>query len=209
MPNTSTPRGSRYTGLFRDMVNGTVELYYLGTLIKTYNATTETSPSSLTINVDGPVDFDNTVNIQGGTASPNLKRKVVNLGSAAAVASNGAAALITDIKFVAPADMVITGAWRVNQTASDVTAGTSISSASYRRVTLITNTAGTGSGTNIVASQNATASAASNASRAFTTVASTVPAGAIIMASHVTVGADTADGTDLAASVLTMEYELV
>jgi hypothetical protein len=141
--------------------------------------------------------------------SPNLKKNTFILGSAAAIASNGADAILADIKFVAPADLVITGAWKVGQTASDVTAGTAVRSASYRRFNLITNTAGTGSGTNIVASLNATASAASNASRSFTTVASTVPAGAIIIASQLTVGAATADGTDSAAAVFTIDYELV
>lgn len=215
MPFRSAPNSPRFTGVYNDQLNGKVELYYRGTLVKSYDATTETSPSNITqtiagaVNFDGAVDFDSTVQIDGATFDANIKRVSVVLGTAAAIASNGADAILPDIKFVAPADLVITGAWRVGQTASDVTVGTATSSASYRRVTLVTNTAGTGSGTNIVASLNATASAASNASRSFTTVASTVPQGAIIIASQLTVGAQTADGTDSAASVYTMEYELV
>jgi hypothetical protein len=111
--------------------------------------------------------------------------------------------------FIAPADLKIVAAWKMNQTASDVTKGTATTTASYRRFNLITNTAGTGSGTDIVCSLNATASAASLVTRGFTTVASTVPAGAIVLASHLTVGAETADGTDAAAGVIELSYELV
>lgn len=207
MPNQSSPTSPRFTGLFRDQVNGKLKLYYNGTLIRTMSATT--TEESNTVNFDGAVDFDSTVNVQGGTLSPNIKEHTVILGSTAAVASNGADAILPDIRWVAPADLVIKGAWRTNISASDVTVGTATSSASYRRVTLVTNTAGTGSGTNIVASLNATASAASNVSRAFTTVASTVPAGAIVLASHLTVGAATADGTDMAAGFIQIKYEEV
>jgi hypothetical protein len=138
-----------------------------------------------------------------------LQTEIVRLGTAAAAASDGGAAIVADMMFVAPADLKIVSAWRMNLTASDVAAGTAVTSASYRRMTLITNTAGTGSGTNIVASLNATASAASLVTRSFTTVASTVPANAILLCSHVTVGADTANGTDMAANVVTIAYELV
>ena len=215
MPNQGSPTSPRFTGLFRDQANGKIELYYLGTLVTSWDASTTTIPSSQTetnsgtVNFDGAVDFDSTLNAQGATISPNVKRSAYNLGSTAAVASNGAGAILRDSMFVAPADLKIVAAYRINQTASDVTVGTSISSASYRRVILICNTAGTGSGTDIVASLNATASAASLGSRSFTTVASTVPAGSIIAISHLTVGAETADGTDMAASVFLMHYEYV
>lgn len=207
MPNQSSPTSPRFTGLFHDQANGKIELYYRGTLVTSWDATSATIPSGQTVNFDGPVDFDNTVNAVGGTMSG--QKGVTTIGSAAAVASNGADAILPDIKFVAPAALRITGVWAENQTASDVTVGTAVSSASYRRVILVTNTAGTGSGTDIVASLNATASLASNATRQFTTVASTVPAGAIIMASQLTVGAQTADGTDSAARVYIMEYQYV
>lgn len=208
MPNKSTPPGSRYSGWFRDMVNGTLELYYNGTLIKTYNATTETSPSGLTVNFDGAVDFDSTVDLTGGTVTEATANRVQvsRIGSAASLASDGADALLADIKFVAPYDMRIVSAWAANISASDVTKGTATTSASYRRVTLVTNTAGTCSGTDIVASLNATASLASNATRSFTTVASTVPAGAIILGSQLTVGAATGDGTDSAARIYEIAY---
>ena len=210
MPNQASPTSPRYNGWFYDQVNNQLKLYVRGTLVKTQSSTAETVPSGVTTNFDGPVDLDSTLNVAGaGAFSPNLKTNVAMLGSTAAVASNGAGAILPDIRWVAPADLIITSAWRTNVSASDVTAGTAVSSASYRRVTLITNTAGTGSGTNIVASLNATASAASNVSRAFTTVASTVPAGAIVLASHLTVGADTADGTDMAVAFFQIAYELV
>ena len=213
MPNLASPNSSTYTGWFRDMVNGALKFYYRGTLVRTINATSETAPSGLTVNFDGPVDFDNTLNAQGATPSPRVDVQVARLGSAAAVASNGADAILPDAKWVVPSQFTngikIVAAWRENISASDVTVGTATSSASYRRLNLITNTAGTGSGTDIVASMNATASLASNATRAFTTVASTVPSGAIIMASHLTVGAQTADGTDMAACVIGMAYQVL
>lgn len=213
MPNLGGPTSPRFTGLFRDQVNGKIELYYLGTLVTSWDASTTTIPSSQTetnagtVNFDGAVDFDSTVDV--GTAVTGGQGQVVRIGSSAAVASNGAGALLSDVKFVAPYNMRITSAWAMNISASDVTTGTATSSASYRRVTLVTNTAGTGSGTDIVASLNATASLASNASRAFTPVASTVPAGAIILASHLTVGAETADGTDMAARIYEILYTRV
>lgn len=46
MPNRSAPpAGSRYTGLWRDMVNGTIELYSNGTLVQAFSAST---PSAVT-----------------------------------------------------------------------------------------------------------------------------------------------------------------
>lgn len=208
--------GPRYTGLWKDPSTGAIKMYVAGTLVRTMTASADTIPSGVTethggtVNFDGAVDFDSTLNTSGaGAWTPNVKSKTVILGSTAAVASNGAGAILPDIRWVAPADLVIKSAYRTNISASDVTVGTSVSSASYRRLNLITNTAGTGSGTNIVASLNATASQASNLSRAFTTVASTVPAGAVLLASHLTVGADTADGTDMAASFIQVTYEEV
>lgn len=215
MPNTSTPRSARYTGLFKDMVNGLVELYYNGTVVKQWSASAETTPAGVTethggtVNFDGAVDFDSTIDLGSSAITPNVRIMEADLGSTAAIASNGAGAILPDVKFVAPQNLRIVSAWKENQTASDVTAGTSISSASYRRFILVTNTAGTGSGTDIVASLNATASAASNFTRAFTSVASTVPAGAIVMMSHLTVGAETADGTDAAAGIFRMAYQYV
>lgn len=179
MPNRNLPTGGSHTGWYRDDLNNRLELYYKGTFV-------------------GFVAAD------GG-----MQRNVVKLGSTAAIASNGANSILPDTAFIAPASLKIISAWRINQEASDVTVGTLTSSASFRRVTLITNTAGAGSGTNIVASLNATASAASRVTRGFTTIASTVPTGAVILASHLTVGAATADGTDMAAGDMFIEYELV
>lgn len=182
MANKTSPgplNGGRFSGWYRDDANSRLEVYHRGSL-------------------------------QGYFASNvGLKTNVARLGTAAAQASNSAGGILPDCMFVAPHDLRIVSAWRMNISASDVTAGTAISGLSYRRLNLITNTAGTGSGTDIVCSLNATASAASLVTRAFTTVASTVPAGAIILASHLTVGANSADATDMAASVVEIAYELV
>lgn len=213
MPNQGSPTSPRFTGLYRDQVNGKIELYYQGTLVTSWDATTTTVPAGNTatvagtVNFDGAVDFDGTTDISGGslTGAPVVTR----IGTNAAVASNGAGALLSDIQWVAPYNCRIVSAWAVNISASDVTKGTDTTSASYRRVQLITNTAGTGSGTDIVCSLNATGSKASLATRAFTTVASTIPAGAIVIASHLTVGAETADGTDMAARIYEIAYQRV
>ena len=46
MPNRSAPpAGSRYSGLWRDQVNNTIELYHNGTLLASYSAST---PNAIT-----------------------------------------------------------------------------------------------------------------------------------------------------------------
>lgn len=138
---------------------------------------------------------------------------VQKLGSYAAVASGGAGSLQLDSAFVAPAAIKILSAWRfVN--AAEATVGTATSSASYRRMNLVNlGTAADGaalSGTTIMASLNATVSAAASSTRAFATTANnTAPAGAVIAASHLTVGAATADGTDMAAGFIEVAYQLL
>lgn len=133
---------------------------------------------------------------------------IARLGSYASVASGGANALQLDSAFVAPAAIKIVSAWRFVQ-AAEVTVGTATSSASYRRMNLI-NGGTAGSGTVIMASINATASAGATTTRAFATTANnTAPAGAILLASHLTVGAATADGTDMAAGFVEIAYELL
>lgn len=198
--------GARYKGWWFDPVNNRLAFYFNGTMVGFFNGSTFEVDTAA--NFDGAADFDSTVDLTGSTTTLATANRiqVSILGTAAAVASNGADAILGDLKFVAPYALQIVSAWAENQVASDVTVGTATSSASYRRVTLITNTAGTGSGTDIVASLNATASLASNATRAFTVVTSTVPAGAIVMASQLTVGAQTADGTDSAVRTYQIAY---
>lgn len=133
---------------------------------------------------------------------------VARLGSVAAIASGGANARLQNC-FVAPADLKVLSAWKVNLAADEVTVGTATSSASYRRHTVV-NGGTAGTGTAIIASINATASAASLGSRAFTlTTNNTVTSGGIIYGSQLTVGAATADGTDAAACEIQIAYELL
>ncbi len=179
MPNVDTPSGGKHSGWFKDTLNDRFELYVNGQFVTQFTST-----------------------------GAGLGRVPVKLGELAAIASNGADAIIGQ-GFIAPASLKIISAWRMNHSLSDVTKGTATTSASYRRMTLITNTAGAGTGTNLIASLNATASAAAHVTRAFELIASTVPAGAIILASHLSVGAATADGTDMAACDVFIEYELV
>jgi hypothetical protein len=79
MPNQASPTSPRYTGLYNDQANGLIKLFYRGTEVARFNATTGRFESAITLEVDGAVnfdaavDFDSTVNVQGGTMSPNLK----------------------------------------------------------------------------------------------------------------------------------------
>lgn len=135
-------------------------------------------------------------------------RFVAGLGSSAAIASNGAPAILGHSYFVANADLKIHNVWKV-ASANEATAGTAVSSASYRRFNLL-NGGTAGTGTTIMASLNNTASTAAQGKKAFATTANnTAAAGAILYLSHLTVGAATADGTDAAVSVYQIEYELL
>ena len=124
----------------------------------------------------------------------------------AAIASNGAVGSITNVGLHFSASAVLDSVWVGNISASDVTVGTATSSASYRRTVLICATAATGTGSDVIASLNATASAAAGATRGFTIAASTIPAGAIVQLTQITIGAATADGTDAAARVINVKY---
>ncbi|KKK91640.1 hypothetical protein LCGC14_2710920 [marine sediment metagenome] len=179
MPNVNSPKSGRFSGWFRDDLNDRLELYVKGQLVTQFQS-----------------------------SGAGLGRVAVKLASSASLASNGAGAILGP-GFIAPASLKLISAWRLNHTAKDVTASTTRTSASYRRMTLITNTAAAGTGTNIVASLNATASADTHATRSFEMAASTVPTGAIILVSHLTVGAETANGTTMAACDIFVEYELV
>jgi hypothetical protein len=131
------------------------------------------------------------------------------LGSNAAIASNGANARLADVGFVAPADLKILSVWRHNLAAAEVTVGTATSSASYRRA-MLRNGGSAGTATAILASANNTASQASLGKRSFTVDSTlTVAAGDVLYGDHVTVGAATADGTDMAASLWEIAYQLL
>ena len=134
---------------------------------------------------------------------------VANLGTVAAIASNGANARPLALGMVAPANLRLLSAWKHNLSASEVTVGTAVSSASYRRH-MIRNGGSLGTATTILASLNATASAAASGARSFTTDSSaTVSAGDVIYYDQITVGAATADGTDAAACALMVAYQLI
>lgn len=134
---------------------------------------------------------------------------VINLGTVAAIASNGANARPGAVGFVAHHDMRLLSVWKHNLSAAEVTVGTATSSASYRRH-MIRNGGSAGTATTIVASLNATASAASLGSRAFAVDSTlTISRGDVVYYDQITVGAATADGTDAAACGLTAAYQLI
>lgn len=133
---------------------------------------------------------------------------VAHLGSVAAIASDGANARLQNA-FVAPANVKVLSVWKANLAANEVTKGTATTSASYRR-TRFFNGGSAGTATTIVASLNATVSAASLGSRALTlTTNNTASTGEILYADQLTVGAATANGTDNAACEIIMAYELL
>lgn len=132
----------------------------------------------------------------------------VNLGSSAAIASNGANGRLMN-GFVAPANIKILAVYKSNLGADEATVGTATSSASYRRTTL-NNGGSAGTATTILASLNATASQGSLGSRGFALVATpTASQGDVLYVSHLTVGAATANGTDAAACIYQVEYQLI
>lgn len=132
------------------------------------------------------------------------------LGTVAAIASGGANARPGAVGFVAHHDMRLLSVWKHNLSASEVTVGTAVSSASYRRH-MIRNGGTAGTATTILASLNATSSAASLGSRSFAIVntAHTVSRGEIVYYDQITVGAATADGTDAAACAIQVAYQLL
>jgi hypothetical protein len=201
MANTTAPRSNRFKGWFFDAVNGQLEYWYNGTKVGGIDA------SGHDIGTGDSGSFMQNSII--GTAGLSSAQKLFANVTAASIASNGANATVPTFGLFASAAAVIDRAFAVNIVAADVTTGTATSSASYRRVTLICNTAASGTGTDIVASLNATASAAAGASRGFTIAASTIPAGGYVIASQLTVGAATADGTDAAAREYWVEYHYV
>jgi hypothetical protein len=135
-------------------------------------------------------------------------RFVMSLGSSGAIASNGAGAVLGQSYFVAPGDLKVLDVRKVG-TAAEVTAGTAISSASYRRFVLL-NGGTSGTGTTIMASLNNTASGGIGGKKSFATTANnTASDGQILYLSQLTVGAATADGTDAAASAFQLEYQLL
>lgn len=134
---------------------------------------------------------------------------VINLGTVAAIASGGANARPNPVGFVAFHDMRILSVWKHNLSASEVTVGTAVSSASYRRHRIL-NGGSAGSATTILASLNATASAPASGARLFTTDSTlTVSRGDVVYYDQLTVGAATADGTDAAACGLQLAYQLL
>lgn len=130
------------------------------------------------------------------------------LGTVVAVASGDANARPTDCSWVAPANGKLVGVWKHGLQANEVTKGTATTSASFRRHT-INNGGSAGTATTILASLNATSSQASLGSRGYALAATpTFSQGDILYASHLTVGAATADGTDAAACIVEFEYQL-
>jgi hypothetical protein len=65
MPNKDAPPTGRYSGWYKDMVNGVLEAYYNGTRILRGNATALTVPGTLT--VDGAVTLTGAQTLTGIT----------------------------------------------------------------------------------------------------------------------------------------------
>ena len=208
MANKNIPTSPTHTGWWKDDLNSRLELYYNGTKVAHLDASGMSITDDTTARMtDGLIQAAGLASeaVTNVKLSAPLKRTQLIIGSHAAIASNGAGAIENNIVFIAPAACKLVSAWCMNISASDVTTG---AAASYRRAQLICNTAGAGSGTDIIASVNITASAALRVTRALTTVASTIPAGGIVLMSHRTVGANSANRTDAAARYYGIEYEL-
>lgn len=93
MPNRSAPpASSRYTGLWRDMVNNNIELYHNGTLLASYSAST---PNAVT----GALSA--TTTITAGTGA------VVTAGDAAITAGNVRLGVISAFATTEPTSAVV------------------------------------------------------------------------------------------------------
>jgi hypothetical protein len=116
-------------------------------------------------------------------------------------------------QFVAYRDMKVKSVFWAPLNTAQATKGTATTSASYRRLEMYNGgTAGTvTTSASRIASLNLTASLASSGFRAFDTVntAVTVAASSLIYFSHSTVGAATADGTELQAGTFIFTYESI
>lgn len=132
------------------------------------------------------------------------------LGSTAAIASGGGDAILTAAGgWRAPANLAVLSVHKTAMGGTEVTKGTATTSASYRRTNLL-NGGASGTGTVIMASLNNTASGAQYGTKAFATTANnTMSQGEIAIISHLSVGAATADGTDMAQSLFYLEYRLL
>lgn len=209
MANLTRPPGARFKGWFFDAVNGQLEFWYNGTKVGGIDASGLDVTNDTTTYISNGVVASAALTSSGAIGSAALSANARTFHQAfnvAAIASNGAVGSITNVGLYFSASAVLDSVWAANISASDVTVGTATSSASYRRTVLICNTAATGTGTDIIASLNATASAAAGATRGFTIAASTIPAGAVVQLTQITIGAATADGTDAAARTINIAY---
>jgi len=135
-------------------------------------------------------------------------KHVAVIGTSAAVASNGADARLAGPIMIAHQNLKVLSLEKQCH-AAEVTKGTATTSASYRR-SILYNGGSSGTGTVNVASANATASVAAQGTRAFaTTATNTVADGEVLYVSHLSVGAATANGTDMAAATYVLSYELL
>lgn len=125
--------------------------------------------------------------------------------SHASVASNGAGAVIANIgvnNWRAPQACTIVEAWWEPTGADSAVTNTT----SYRLLTLV-NAGSAGTGTTVLASLNNTTSQASNTLKTMTVAsAATLAQGAVVAASHATVGGNETNGTVLVAGQFRFTY---
>lgn len=134
---------------------------------------------------------------------------VAVLGTQAAVGSTGANARSADVSFVAPANLKVLSAWRINQGTAEATN----SNASRYRDYKLLNGGTSGTGATVLASvRSGTAvGPAANGTQALTLAATpTVAQGEVIWGSALaSAGAASDDSTGLIASVVQIAYELL
>lgn len=116
-------------------------------------------------------------------------------------------------QFIPPRDGRVKSAFWTPLNTAQATKGTATTSASYRRLEMYNGgTAGTiTTSASRIASLNITSSIASSGYRAFQTVDSTITfaASSLLYFSHTTVGAATADGTELQAGSFVFTWESI
>lgn len=130
----------------------------------------------------------------------------------ASVASNGANARIDgQIGPFGGAGIRVRAAWWTPTGTDQATKGTATTSASYKRLLMVNGGVTGTAATPVIATWNLTASVASLAPTAHTSIdtTATVASNEIIYFSALTVGAATADGTELRAGQFSCTYEML
>lgn len=107
MPNRSAPpAGSRYTGLWRDMVNNNIEMYHNGTLVSTFSTSV---PNQVTgaFSATGAITAGTTLTATAGAITATAGNIVATLGDARITAGNVRLGVVSAFGTTEPTEAVV------------------------------------------------------------------------------------------------------